>query len=113
MQDRSSTLCTVRPLQRRGAESVGHQRLLLPCRAFVNDLAHRSHGSAGAADTGDAAPCWLSTERREYLSVMSEAGRVIQLHTEQLQRFREMQSDAAQYLTGMLEGLQQLRQQTQ
>lgn len=43
---------------------------------------------------------------------MSEAGRVIQLHTEQLQRFREMQSDAAQYLTGMLEVLQQLRQQT-
>lgn len=91
---------------------MGHQRLLLPCRAFVDDLAHRSHGSAGAADTADTAPCWLSTERREYMSVMSEAGRVIQLHTEQLQRFREMQSDAAQYLTGMLEVLQQLSQQT-
>ena len=106
------TLCTVRLLQCSWAESAGHKRLLLPCRAFVDDLAHRSHGSAGAADTADTAPCWLSTERREYMSVMSDAGRVIQLHTAQLQRFREIQSDAALYLSGMLEGLQQLRQRT-
>ena len=108
----SLTLWIVRLLRCGWAESEGHHRLLLPCRAFVDDLAHRSHGSAGAADTVDTAPCWLSTERREYMSDMSEAGRVIQLHTAQLQHFREVQSIAARYLSGMLEGLQQLRRQT-